>query len=141
MHAMAAPYWIARFNRRVTNRVLGPLALRLPGFGIVTHTGRTTGRVYRTPIMMFAHPGGYVVALTYGPRSDWVRNVLAHNGCTLRTRSLDLRLIRPRLLHDTQRRCVPPPVRLPLAILRVDDFLDLTLADETAPSGNPHSAG
>jgi hypothetical protein len=36
--------------RHVATRYLNPIirrfAGRLPGFGIVTHTGRTTGRVY-----------------------------------------------------------------------------------------------
>ena len=46
---MPLPRSVARFNRRVTNRLLGRLAPRLPGFGIVVHTGRKTQRRYRTP--------------------------------------------------------------------------------------------
>ncbi len=65
------PRSVARFNRRVTNRVLGPLAPRLPGFGVVVHRGRRSGRAYRTPVNVFARPGGVVVALAYGPNSDW----------------------------------------------------------------------
>jgi hypothetical protein len=44
---------IAIFNRHVTNRVLGPVAPWLPGFGIVVHTGRKSGRTYRTPVNVF----------------------------------------------------------------------------------------
>ena len=36
---MPLPKGLARFNLRVTNRVLGPVAARLPGFGIVIHVG------------------------------------------------------------------------------------------------------
>jgi deazaflavin-dependent oxidoreductase (nitroreductase family) len=128
---MPAPRWLARFNRRLTNRLLGPLATRLPGFGVVVHTGRKTGRRYRTPVNVFRRPGGYVVALTYGPDSEWVRNVLASGRCALEIRGRTLQLSRPRLVHDARRRAVPRPVRLVLGLLGVSDFLELT------PDGRP----
>jgi deazaflavin-dependent oxidoreductase (nitroreductase family) len=122
---------VARFNRRVTNRLLGPLAARLPGFGVLVHTGRKTRRRYRTPVNVFRRPGGYVVALTYGPETDWVRNVLAAGGCTLETRGRRLRLTRPRLFRDEQRGGVPAPVRVVLGLNGVADFLDLTQVEAT----------
>jgi deazaflavin-dependent oxidoreductase (nitroreductase family) len=112
--------------------VLGPLAERLPGFGVVVHTGRRSGRTYRTPIMLFARPGGDVAALTYGPSTDWVRNVLASGSCTLETRGRMLRLTRPRLVHDTRRRLMPVLVRLPLAVLGVSNFLELEVESNAA---------
>lgn len=125
---MPLPRSVARFNRYVTNRVLGPLAPVLPGFGVVTHTGRKSHRVYRTPVNVFRRPGGFVVALTYGPESDWVRNVLASGGCTLETRGRVYQLTQPRLIHDETRRAVPPPIRAIGRLGRVSYFLDLTLA-------------
>jgi len=127
---MPLPRSVARFNRRVTNRLLGPLARHLPHFGVVVHRGRKTGRLYRTPVNVFRRPGGYVIALTYGRDSDWVRNVLTDGGCVLETRGRSLRLTRPRLVHDEQRRAVPAPLRLVGVLGRVSDFLDLTLSDE-----------
>jgi len=126
---MPAPRWLARFNRYATNRILGPLAPRLPGFGMVIHTGRRSGHVYRTPVNVFRTRGGYVIALTYGPNSEWVRNVRASGGCTLVTRGKTLRLSRPRLIHDERRRLVPAPVAVILGILHVSDFLELDLDD------------
>jgi deazaflavin-dependent oxidoreductase (nitroreductase family) len=123
------PRSVARFNRGATNRILGPLAPRLPGFGMVLHTGRKSGRPYRTAVNVFGRPGGYVVALTYGPEADWVRNVLASGGCRLETRGRTLRLTRPRLVHDERRRLVPPPVRVILGLIRAYDFLELDLTD------------
>jgi deazaflavin-dependent oxidoreductase (nitroreductase family) len=135
---MPLPRSIARFNRYVTNRVLGPLAPHLPAFGVVVHRGRKSGRCYRTPVNVFRRPGGFVVALTYGPNTDWVRNVLAAGGCVLETRGRRLRLTRPRLFHDESRRSVPAPLR-PLGRLGgVSDFLDLSLAD-ASPSSAPAS--
>jgi deazaflavin-dependent oxidoreductase (nitroreductase family) len=116
---------LARFNRRVTNRITGLVAPRLPGFGVVVHTGRKSGRQYRTPVNVFRRPEGFVIALTYGPDSEWVRNVLANGGCTLETQGRVLKLAQPRLFHDKGRSAVPPPVRLALTLLGVADFLAL----------------
>jgi deazaflavin-dependent oxidoreductase (nitroreductase family) len=129
---MPLPRSVARFNRRVTNRLLGPLAPHLPGFGVVLHTGRQSHRPHRTPVNVFRRPGGYVVALTYGPDADWVRNVLASGGCALETRGRTVRLTRPRLFHDERRRAVPVPVRVVLGLNHVSDFLGLDEGDGVA---------
>jgi deazaflavin-dependent oxidoreductase (nitroreductase family) len=118
---------VAHFNRRITNRITGPLAPWLPLFGVVVHTGRTSGKEYHTPVNVFRHSGGFVIALTYGPDSDWVRNVLAAGGCDLVTRGKRHRLTAPRLVHDERRTCVPAPVRAALRILAVADFLYLVM--------------
>jgi deazaflavin-dependent oxidoreductase (nitroreductase family) len=123
---MVLPRSVARVNRRVTNRVLGPLAPRLPGFGVITHTGRKSGRIYRTPVLVFAAPGGYAVALTYGKDTDWVKNVMAAGGCELETRGRQVHLTAPRIVHDEKQGEVPPPVRLPLRLIGVDDFMLLS---------------
>jgi deazaflavin-dependent oxidoreductase (nitroreductase family) len=126
---MPAPRALARINRLFTNRLLSPLAARLPGFGIIVHTGRKSGRQYRTPVLIFRRGGGYVVALTYGPDSDWVRNVLASGGCTLETRGHHITLVSPRLDHDEQRRSMPALVRPILGWIDVSDFLTLDFAE------------
>jgi deazaflavin-dependent oxidoreductase (nitroreductase family) len=118
--AMPLPRSVARFNRRITNRVLGPLARVLPSFGIITHHGRRSGRAYHTPVNVFRQRDGLLVALTYGPESDWVRNVLAAGGCTLQTRGHTLRLGNPRILHDPTHRAVPRILR-PLGRLGAKD--------------------
>jgi deazaflavin-dependent oxidoreductase (nitroreductase family) len=117
---------MAAVNRRVTNRAIRPLAPRLPGFGVIVHTGRRSGRTYRTPVNVFRIPGGYVVALTYGADSEWVRNVVAAGGCELETRGRRQHLEHPEFLHDEMRSPVPPPVRPMLRLLRLADFLQLT---------------
>src|SRR6266568_2402933 len=71
---MPFPRWLARFNLRVTNHVLGPLATRLPGMGVVVHVGRKTHREYRTPVMIFRQDSRVTIALTYGPESQWIHN-------------------------------------------------------------------
>jgi hypothetical protein len=75
--------WVAAFNLAVTNGITSRFAARLPGFGIVTHVGRKSGKDYRTPVNAFRAPEGFLIALTYGRESEWVRNVLAAGGCEL----------------------------------------------------------
>jgi deazaflavin-dependent oxidoreductase (nitroreductase family) len=83
---MSMPHWLASFNRRVANRFVDPLARRMPGFGVVVHTGRKTHREYRTPVAVFRGSGVYVLVLAFGRDADWVRNVVANGGCVLETR-------------------------------------------------------
>jgi deazaflavin-dependent oxidoreductase (nitroreductase family) len=121
---MPAGRRLARFNRLVTNRILGPLATFVPGMATVIHNGRKSGRVYRTPVLLFRRGDRYIIALTYGPETDWVRNVLAAGECDLETRGRTFHLTNPRLIHDPQRRAMPPIVRQVLAIGNVTDFLE-----------------
>lgn len=119
---MPLPESVARFNRAVTNRATRLVAPWLPGFGVVTHTGRRSGRAYETPVNVFVRPGGYVVALTYG-RGDWVRNVLAAGGGRLRTRGRVHSVGNPRVIVDRSGAAVPRPVRWLLGRMRVTEFL------------------
>ena len=82
---MPLPRSLAEFNRRFTNKVSRHVAGWMPGFGIVVHTGRRSGRTYETPVNVFrSGDGGFVFALTYG-RADWVKNVMAAGSAELRT--------------------------------------------------------
>ena len=122
---MVLPKRVARFNKVATNRVLGLLTPRLPGFGTVVHRGRRSGRIYRTPVNMFRTADGYVIALTYGPDSDWVRNVLAAGECEVETVGRTVHLTGPRLVHDEARKDMPSGVRHLLGLVGVADFLHL----------------
>jgi len=119
------PKTVARFNAHVTNRVSRPFAGRLPGFAVVTHVGRRSGRTYQTPVNMFRDGERYVFALTYGADSQWVKNVKNAGGCALRTKGGSVRLCEPRVFTDPDRRLVPGPVRTALGLLDVSDFLSM----------------
>lgn len=127
---MALGRRMATVNRYVTNRVLGGPANLLPGFGVVHHVGRRSGRRYQTPVNVFRTPGGYVFALTYGSRAEWVRNVLAAGGCELVTRGRRVRLTSPRLFRDERRSVMPAHVRAVLGLAHVDEFLELERAPD-----------
>ena len=126
---MPLPASLARFNKKVTNRITTPFARHLPGFGIVVHQGRRSGRTYRNPVSVFHRSGGYAFALTYGRDPDWVRNVLAAGSAHLVTRGHERALTNPRIVNDPTRSAVPAAVRPVLRAISVDDFL---LADTVA---------
>ncbi len=90
---------------------------------------------------VFARPGAYLIALTYGPDSQWVRNVLASGGCGLVTRGRRVKLTNPRLRHDPERRALPPPVRFILRLVNVSDFLELDVMTTGAQPSRTHDAG
>ena len=114
---MPLPKRLARFNLKVTNRITGPFAARLPGFAIVHHVGRRSGTARSTPVNMFRNGDEYVIALTYGRDSQWVKNVLAAGEFDVVTRGRRLTLTDPRIVQN-----VPTPVRPILRALDVDDY-------------------
>jgi len=121
--------WLARFNLAVTNRITGLFAGWLPGFGIITHVGRKSGKLYRTPVNVFREPDGFIIALTYGTQSEWVKNVLAASGCQLQTRGRRYQLTAPTIVHDPTRRQFPLPVRVILGIVGANNFMRLTISE------------
>jgi deazaflavin-dependent oxidoreductase (nitroreductase family) len=127
---MPIPRVVRQWNKAGVNRVTKHIAPWTPGFGVVIHRGRRSGRSYQTPVNVFATEGGYLFALTYGPDTDWVKNVLAADGCELRTRGRAVRLTSPRLYHDESRAGIRPLERQVLRIIGVTDFLSL----KTAPA-------
>jgi deazaflavin-dependent oxidoreductase (nitroreductase family) len=123
--------WVAAFNLAVTNRITSRFADRLPGFGILTHVGRKSGKVYRTPVNVFRAPEGFLIALTYGRESEWVKNVLAAGGCKLETRGVRYLLSAPTIVHDPSRRRFPFPVRTILGLIGANEFMQLSISRAT----------
>jgi deazaflavin-dependent oxidoreductase (nitroreductase family) len=123
---------LARFNQRYANRVVGRVLVHLPGFGLVHHRGRRSGRAYRTPVKVFRSGENYLISLPYGADSDWVRNVLAAGRCELTTGRRTVSLVAPRVLVD------PAPAGLPPFVLAVHKRLDVTqhLILEPAPAAD-----
>lgn len=132
------PKVVARLNRVGLNRVTRRIARWAPGFGVVVHQGRRSGRTFRTPVNVFPTPDGVRIALTYGADSDWVKNVVASGRCRLLTRGRELSLTDPRLVHDPQRLGTRVVERQILRLLNVADFLLLT---ETTSATDPRATG
>ena len=136
---MPIPKVVGQWNKAGLNRLTRHVAPWMPGLGVVVHRGRRSGRCYRTPVNVFRAGDGYVIALTYGPETGWVKNVLAAGGCELRTRGQTIPLGAPRLFHDQSRPAIRPVERQVLRILHVADLLSLTPApvSSAAPGQSP----
>jgi deazaflavin-dependent oxidoreductase (nitroreductase family) len=119
--------WLAKINIVFTNRVTSLFAGWLPGFGILTHVGRKSGKVYRTPVNVFRAPDKFIIALTYSSQCEWVKNVLAAGSCELKTRGKKYHLSAPKVLRDPARRRFPIPVGLVLRVVGADEYMELSI--------------
>lgn len=99
------------------------VAGHLPGFALVHHRGRKSGRTYTTPVNAFRIGNGYRFAMTYGVDSDWVRNTLAAGECDVTVRGRRLHLVDPKLETDRSARWAPGPVAVVLRRIGADQYL------------------
>lgn len=89
---------------KALTRLFNPLALRLAGhrwfpvWAVLHHRGRSSGREYASPVHLMVTPETFVISLPWGPRTDWVRNVLAAGECTVTWRSRQWRCTEPLLV-------------------------------------------
>lgn len=121
---------LARFNR-VPNRLVRTFAgRRFSPVAIVEHRGRRSGRPYRTPVLAFRAPDGYVISLPYGAGRDWVRNVLTAGFCTLERGGRRIELTDPHLIvGDEGMALIPAPMRAGLRLIGVIRVLRLSIGN------------
>jgi deazaflavin-dependent oxidoreductase (nitroreductase family) len=87
---------VRRFNKLFTNKLLIHISGKKFGhFVILTHTGRKSGRLYRIPIIAEPTGNGFMIALTYGRKVDWVENVLAKGNCSMVWKNKEYFLVHP----------------------------------------------
>ena len=91
---MPMPRWLAHINKRVFN----PIEVRRGARPVLIHTGRSSGKTYRTPLDAHRLPDGYLFIPLYGPRTDWVKNVLAAQAARLCIDGHEIELQSPRLV-------------------------------------------
>jgi deazaflavin-dependent oxidoreductase (nitroreductase family) len=123
-HCMALQRRLALLNRHFGNHLVGGILPRFPGFGTLLHLGRKSGKQYRTPVKLLRTGDRYVISLPYGPQCDWVKNVLAADGCDLVTRTGQIHLDAPRVFVDPEQKDVPPLLRPVLRRTKTFDFIE-----------------
>ncbi len=117
---MALPRWLARVNKRVFN----PVEIRRGVRPVLTHVGRTTGRTYRTPLDAHPLPDGYLFIPMYGPRTDWVRNVISAGTAGLSIDGTEIRLDSPQMVKKRDVwPLLPPGVKKPPGISEESELL------------------
>ena len=72
----------------MSKKVMNPMQMRSAGSpgayaSIVQHRGRISGSEYETPVGVVADGDAFLIALPYGSRAQWLRNVLAAGSATL----------------------------------------------------------
>lgn len=125
---------LARFNRAVTNRGMRRISSRIPPLATVVHRGRRSGRDHRTPVLCFDTDSGVVIALTYGPNRDWVKNVEVAGACTIEQRGRSRAFTDPRVLDTEHGLGLMPVWMRPLVSGWVHHYLTLERASDENPA-------
>jgi deazaflavin-dependent oxidoreductase (nitroreductase family) len=134
------PRKVAEFNRVATNRLTGPFAGWLPPMLIVEHRGRRSGQQYRTPLFGYPADNEMIIALTYGPGAEWIKNLQQAGGGTLVARQRRRAFGPPRLDHGIATAPgIPWPIRTFLNLAGIDDYLRLPLLPTGARGGPPNA--
>ena len=96
---------IQKVLRRLT-QATRPLAMRSAGTeqsstSVVGHIGRRSSRRYETPVVAVEHDDGFLIALPYGERTDWMKNVLASGTATIKTHGESYNVDQPQVIPMT----------------------------------------
>ncbi|CCH76791.1 conserved hypothetical protein [Nostocoides japonicum T1-X7] len=122
---MVMPDAMRRINKAGPNKVL----IHLGGHGAfarVEHVGRRSGTVRQTPVNAFRHGDVFTLALTYGPRTDWLRNLEAAGGGRLLFKGEWHRVGAPRPLTTEEGMARMPLLpRLILPLTGTREFVEL----------------
>jgi len=78
-------------------------------------------------VNVFRAPNGFIIALTYSSQSEWVKNVLAADGCELQTHGKKYQLSSPKVVRDPTRQRFPFPVPLVLRLVGTDEYMELSI--------------
>jgi deazaflavin-dependent oxidoreductase (nitroreductase family) len=117
-----------RFGTRLTRPVAGRRFF--PLWAVLRHRGRKSGRDYAVTVGVRATADGYFIALPFGERTQWVHNVMAAGGCTLRWRGTDIVLADPTIvLADEAAFAFPPALRWMMRAAGAHDVLRLRRVD------------
>jgi deazaflavin-dependent oxidoreductase (nitroreductase family) len=119
---------VRQFNRRFNN----PRMLRAAGragsrLAVIRHVGRRSGTAYSTPIGVFpTDDDGFLAVLSYGPDTDWLRNVRAAGSAELVANGQTYRVTAERVVGRAEALPDVPREQVPFVhLFGVTDFLVL----------------
>jgi deazaflavin-dependent oxidoreductase (nitroreductase family) len=93
---------------------------------MVHHRGRKSGRAYATPTSARPISDGFVIAMTFGPESDWVQNLLAAGGCEIDWKGSRYSLVDPEIIDWARARTAfSGPERILLRAIGMTSFIRL----------------
>lgn len=127
---------VLRVVRRFTRVVVNPRVLATAGTpgayaSVISHVGRTTGRLYETPVVAERTGDGFVIALPYGTTANWVKNVLVTGSATIVDEGTTYRVDQPEIVPlALMADYFPMKDRRSFGRFRVDQCLRLRRTDE-----------
>jgi deazaflavin-dependent oxidoreductase (nitroreductase family) len=121
---MPMPLWWGHINKHLFNT----RALTNGKWKVITHVGRSSGNVYRTPLEAWDTGDIMTFVLVYGSGSDWVQNILASGTASLQSGDEVIELDAPRIVgEDVARTQIIDGSKLPPGFLKVDEFLQMNI--------------
>jgi deazaflavin-dependent oxidoreductase (nitroreductase family) len=127
-----------------TRTVMNPHQMKSAGTpgayaSVIRCCGRKSGRQYETPVVPVPTSDGFVIALPYGSRANWLRNVLANGSATIvqegHTYAVDQPEVVPMRAVET---CFSVSEQRSHRLFRVDECLRVR---KIAPEAIPVNAG
>ena len=94
---MLFPVRLERLQIRYINPMVRPLSKHLPGFAVVKHRGRSSGKDFETIVTAYRKGNVLAIGLMHG-KTNWVKNVLAAGEADIHVGRKDLHLVNPRVL-------------------------------------------
>lgn len=115
------------FVKHFINPVLRNAARSSHGpFALLRHVGRHSGKRYETPIMVWRMQDGFVIVLTYGPQTDWLRNLQAADQGSLCWHKREYVFKTPAFIDaKTASRALPPFIKFVLGLRGDTEFVKL----------------
>jgi deazaflavin-dependent oxidoreductase (nitroreductase family) len=115
--------------RRVHHRVGNRVQMRSAGTpgtfaSVIRHQGRRTGKTYETPVWAVPTEDGFVIAIVYGSRSDWLKNVMASGAAAIVHQGETYPVNQPEIIPmETARAYFPATLQRTRRLIRVDRCL------------------
>ena len=118
--------WLTTIKHTLNHLTLRVAKSKHGPWAVMRHVGRTSGKIYETPIVIAPSPQGLVAQLTYGPQVSWYKNIVAAGHCTVvqHGKTYQVDRITPMATADGLL-AYGPPRSWVLRLLRKHEFLAL----------------
>lgn len=115
------------FVKRFVNPVLRNFARSSRGpFALLRHVGRRSGKQYENPIWVWRMKDGFMIVLTYGRNTDWLRNLQAADRGSLRWHRREYTFKRPEIIDaKTAEPALPSFIRFVLRLRGQHEYVKL----------------
>ncbi len=114
--------WLARAVEPVASHLAGNRWF--PLWAILRHTGRTSGKLYATPVVGLRTADGFLIPLPFGDATQWAKNLFSAGGGAIRFAGREYRIGEPRIVeHDEAKTHMPRPLAFASARLGLRQYV------------------